>query len=175
MRPTRLLAVTAVTAVIALAACGEATEGKLRKGEVTTADVIAGTASAYEHFESPSAHFALELPPEWRGNFTVAERPDSLAGARYIVEFIYRPAPGSKEKPKTLMAVRLFSTAAWEKLAARTGDPVAARVAAKGDVVYAVSLPSGNPYPKGSPDAALFDKMVMGVADPNVGVRLTPR
>ncbi|MBI3504467.1 MAG: hypothetical protein HY059_06470 [Proteobacteria bacterium] len=171
MRATRI-AVTAV--VFVLAAC-KGTEGRVRPGEATVADVIAGTAAAYEHFESPAGHFALELPGEWRGNFTVTEHADSVFGSRYTVEFLFRPAPGSAAPPKTLLAVRLFSTAAWERLAARTGPPLAARVASKGDVVYAASFPAGNPYAKGSPDAALFDKMVLGVIQDPAGLRLTPR
>jgi hypothetical protein len=170
----RISRIAATVVVLVLAAC-KGTESRMRPGEVSSADVIAGTAAAFEHFESAAGHFALELPSEWRGNFTASERADTLAGSRYTVEFLFRPAPGSKEKPKTVLVIRLFSTAAWEKVVTRPGTPLAARIATKGDVVYAVSLPSDNPYPKGSPDAAQFDKMVLGVVQDPAGVRLTPR
>ena len=170
MRPALFLA----AATIALLACGNG-ERSLRAGEATSADVIAGTVAAFEHFESAGGHFALELPAEWRGNFTVDEQPDSLYGAHYTVKFSYRPAPGSKELPKTLIVIRVFSTAAWEKVTTRPGTPPAAKIGAKGDVIYTASFPAGNPYPKGSPDAALFDKMVLGVIQDPAGVRLTPR
>ena len=171
MRATHTIA---AAATLALLAC-KGGESKLRPGEVTTADVIAGSAAAYEHFESASGHFALDLPVAWRSNFTVSEHADSVAGSLYTVEFIYHPAPPSKQPPKTLMAIRLFSTTAWDQLAARSGAPIAAKVATKGDVVYALSLPPGNPYPKGTPDAALFDKLVIGVAGDPAGIRLTPK
>jgi hypothetical protein len=172
MRTSRF---AATVLVLALAACNKGSDTRTRPGEATPADVIAGTVTAFEHFESASGHFAMELPSEWRGNFTVSEHADSVAGSHYVVEFIYRPLPGSKERPRTLLAVRLFATGAWDKLVLLPDTPPAAKVAAKGNVVYAVSLPAGNPYPKGSPDAAQFDKMVLGVAQDPGGFRLTPR
>ncbi len=170
-RPQLLIA--ALLLLVTAVACGSSE--KARTGEVTPADVIAGAAQAFDHFQSTGSQFSIDFPPEWRGNYTVAEHADSTAGARQAVEFTYRPGKGSTVMPKTLLVVRTFSVAAWRKIEARPGTPIAARVAEKGDVVFAFSVPAANPYPAGSADAKTFDQMILAVVNDPAGLRLTPR
>jgi hypothetical protein len=153
-----------------------ACSGNDRPAQTTTAaDVIAGKAEAFERFESKGGSFTVDLPPVWRGSYSVLEGPDSSAGARFRVQFMFRPDPAWKVEPQTLIVVRIFSKAAWDKVMARPGQPVAARITERGDDVFALSLPEVNPYKPGTPEAKRYDDLVLSVVQDKAGLRLTPK
>jgi hypothetical protein len=177
-RRTPAARVSAALAGVALAGvltgCGEG--GTPRKqGDVTPADVVAGRAQAGEHFESPGGKFAIDFPDTWRGAYRTVERADTTAGARFAVEFVLKPDAAWKVQPQALLVVRIFPRAAWEKVVARPGEPLAAKLAERGDDVFALSLPSATPYAKGTPAAQRFDELVLSAIQAPGPLRLTPR
>jgi hypothetical protein len=158
-----------------LAAQLACTDKSSPRSDVTPADVVAGRVPAFEHFVSPSGKFAIDFPETWRGFYSAVGRPDTTGGARMAVEFYFKPDPAWKVEPRTLIAVRIFTRAAWERLDARPGPKLAAKLAARGDDVFALSLPPGNPYPNGSPASARFEELMQSFLKDPAGLRLTPR
>lgn len=167
----RLFAATAVAALGALAC----TDKGSPKSDVTPADVVAGAAKTFEHFESPSGKFAIDFPDTWKGAYTVAARPDTLGGGRMSVEFLFKPDPAWKAEPRTLLVIRIFTKAAWDKLDARPGPKLAAKLAARGDDVFALSLPPSNPYTNGTAASMRFEELMQSFLKDPAGLRLTPR
>lgn len=159
----------------ALAALSACTDKGSPKSDVTPADVVAGRVQAFEHFESPNGKFAIDFPATWRGTFTAVAHPDTTAGSRMAVEFFFKPDPAWKVEPHTLIVVRVFTRAAWDRLNAKPGQSVAAKLAAKGDDVFALSLPPTNPYPNGTPASARFEELMQSFLQDPAGLRLTPR
>lgn len=157
---------------VSSAGCGDR---PARQSDVTPADIVAGRVQTFEQFESANGRFAMDLPPSWRGAYHAVERNDTSFGARLTVEFVFRPDPAWKVEPRTLLVVRVFPKAAWEKVAARPGDPVAAKVAERGDEVWAFSYPASNPYKPGTPAALRYDTLVFAVMQPKEQMRFTPR
>lgn len=145
------------------------------KSDVTPADVVAGRVKTFEHFESPNGKFAIDFPETWRGAYSAAARPDTTGGARMAVEFSFKPDPAWKVEPHALIVVRIFTKAAWERVAARPGPAIAARLAARGDDVFALSLAPSNPYKPGTPAAARFEELMQSFLQDPEGLRLTPR
>ena len=145
---------------VVVGACGDKAAPQ---ADITPAVVAATTASAFEHFESTRGKFAAELPIVWKGGYRVIEHPDSLAGARFAVEFVFKPEPSSKVDPQTLAVIRIFPRATWEKIVAQPGAPIAAKLLDNADDVFAISLPRGNPYKPGTAEAAKFDVLVLAI------------
>ena len=171
-RKLGLLVVLLFAGAAVPSACGE---GSAPRSDVTPADVVAGRAQTFEHFESPRGKFAIDFPETWRGAYSAVAHADTTAGARFAVEFLFKPDPGSRVEPRTLLVVRIFSKKGWEAVAARPGPAIALKVAERGDDVFALQFPPSNPYKPGTPEAARFDELVLAVMQPAVPLRLTPR
>jgi hypothetical protein len=139
------------------------------------ADVVAGRVKTFEHFESAGEKFTIDFPETWRGAYTVISHNDTTGGARRAFEFAFKPDASWKVEPRTLIVVRIFNKAAWDRLAARPRQTVAAKVAARGDDVFALSLPPSNPYKAGTPASARFDQLMLSILQDSAGLRLTPR
>lgn len=163
--------IPSITVFVSLACSG----GDRPAQTTTAADVIAGQAEVFEHFESKGAGFVVDLPPVWRGNYSVLEGPDTSAGSHFRVQFVFRPDPAWKVEPKALIVVRVFTKSAWDRVLARPGQAIAAKVAERGDQVFALSLPDANPYKPGTPEAKRYDDLVLSVVQDRTGLRLTPR
>ena len=148
-------------ALLLLAACGE--RPVTRKGDVTPADVIAGAAESLDHFESAEGKFGIDFPPVWKGNYTTIARVDTTAGSHFMVEFRFKPTPAMHVPPQTLLAVRIFTKAAWEKVASGPNQHIGILLGQGGDNAFVLSLAPRNPYPAGTDAADLFDKMMLGV------------
>jgi hypothetical protein len=162
--------------VVALAAASFACSDRpSQKSEVTPADVVAGSVKTYEHFESPNGKFAIDFPETWRGAYSAIARNDTTGGARMVVEFVFKPDAAWKVEPRSLIVVRIFTKAAWERAAARPGPPIAAKLATKGDDVFALSLAPSNPYKTGTPASARFEELMQSFLQDPAGLRLTPR
>ena len=154
-------------------AVGACADKAAQEADITPAITATATAVAYEHFESQRGKFAADFPMVWKGGYRAIEHPDTLAGARFGVEFVFKPEPGSKVDPRTLAVIRIFPRAIWEKIVAQPGAPIAVNLLATGDDVFAISLPRGNPYKPGTPEAARFDVLVLAiVANPP---KISPR
>jgi hypothetical protein len=171
LRPTNLLCALALGVVAA--ACGDRPADK--KPDVTSADVIAGTAQSYDEFVSPEGKFAVSFPAVWKGNYTAVPHADTAYGSHFILEFRFKPDPAAKLPPQTLLAIRVFTPAAWAKASARPGQSIGVKVQARDNDVYVLSLAGSNPYPTGSPSATLFDKMMLAVMQDSAPLRVTPR
>ena len=172
LRKLGLLGVVLLAGAAVPSACGD---GSAPKSDVTPADVVAGRAKTLEHFESPQGKFAIDFPETWRGAYSAVAHADTTAGARFVVEFRFKPEPVWKVEPRTLLLVRIFPKKAWEAVAARPGPAIALKVAERGDDVFALSFPPSNPYKPGTPAALRFDELVFAVMQPSVPLRLTPR
>ncbi len=157
---------------LACVACGERPVTK--KGDVTPADVIAGAAQSLDHFDSPEGKFAVDFPPVWKGNYTGVPHADTTYGSRFIVDFRFKPDPAWKVEPRTLLAVRIFTAAAWAKVAANKSQSVGMKLKERGDDVFVLSLATANPYKPGTPAATLFDQMMLAVINDPVPLRITP-
>jgi hypothetical protein len=162
----------AIVFAILIAACSKPAK---EEPKVTAADAVAGAVQTFEHFESPGGKYGVDFPSSWKGLYGAMERPDTVAGARFITEFMYAPDGPMKVPPRTILAVRIFSKEAWAKVVARQGPPLAAKAAERGDDVFAYSLPAGNPYKPGTAEAKNFDMMVLAVVNDPAGLRITPR
>ena len=172
-RPTNSSLLCALALGFAVAACGDRPADK--KPDVTSADVIAGTAQSFDEFVSPEGKFAVAFPAVWKGNYTGVPHADTAFGSHFILEFRFKPDAATKLPPQTLLAIRIFTPAAWAKASARPGQTIGVKVQARGNDVYVLSLAGSNPYPTGSPSAALFDKMMLAVMQDPVPLRVTPR
>ena len=172
MRPTHS-SLRALALALAVCACGD--RPGARQPDVTPADVIAGSAQAFDHFVSPEGRFAVDFPPEWAGHYTGTPHADTQFGSHFIVDFRFKPDPAWKVEPQTLLVIRIFTPAAWARISARPGPAIGAKIQQRGNDVYVLSLAGSNPYPTGSPAAALFDKMMLAVVNDRVPLRLTPR
>jgi hypothetical protein len=171
VRSTKSSLLCALALAFVAAACGERPAAK--KGDVTAADVIAGSAESLDHYESAEGKFGIDFPAVWKGNYTAVPHTDTAFGSRAMVEFRFKPDPASKVQPQTLLGVRIFTPDAWTKAAARGGPAIGIKLAERGNDVYVVSLAGGNPYKPGTAAAELFDKMMLAVF--NTAPRLTPR
>jgi hypothetical protein len=158
-------------ALVLAAACGERPGAK--KGDVTAADVVAGSAQSFDHFESAEGKFGIDFPPVWKGNYIGVPHTDTTFGSRAIVDFRFKPDPSMKVEPRTLLVIRIFTPDAWAKAAARPGPQIGIKLTAHANDVFVVSLAAINPYKVGTPAADLFDKMMLAVF--NTAPRLTPR
>jgi|ERR1019366_1078144 hypothetical protein len=153
-------------------ACSDRAEPK---SSVMPEDVVAGSVKAFEHFVSADENFAIDFPETWHGAYTVVPRSDTTGGARRAFEFAFKPDASWKVEPRTLIVVRIFTKAAWDRLDARPHQTVAAKVTARGDDVFALALPPKNPYKPGTPAALRFDQLMLSILQDSAGLRLTAR
>ena len=165
---SRALQFLSFVGALGVIACGSGDSAKAGSSPAS------GDTATTEHFESTTGKFAIDFPGAWRGGYRSVERPDTVAGSRLTVEFVFKPDASWKIEPRPLLVVRIFSKAAWDKVAGRPGPPIALKVAENGDDVFAYSVPGGNPYKPGTPAAARFDELVLAVASPGA-LKLTPR
>jgi hypothetical protein len=171
VRSTKCSLLCALALTFVIAACGERPAAK--KGDVTAADVIAGSAESLDHYESAEGKFGIDFPAVWKGNYIGVPHTDTAFGSRAIVDFRFKPDAIWKVESQTLLAVRIFTPDAWAKAVARAGPAIGIKIAERGNDVYVVSLATGNPYKPGTAAAELFDKMMLAVF--NTAPRLTPR
>jgi hypothetical protein len=155
----------------AIGAC----KGDAKSSDVSAADYVAGNAPSIERFTSPTGKFTVDLPGLWRGYYKGIERPDTTAGARLSVEFVFTPEAAWKAEPRTLMVIRIFPKAAWDVIAAKPGPPIAVQVGATSSDVFAVSFSGANPYKPQSPEATRYDELMLSVINNPQGLRLTAK
>lgn len=173
VRLTRISLSCMLALAVAATACGERPAAK--KGDVTSADVIAGSAQSFDHYASAEGKFAIDFPPVWQGNYVAIPHADTTQGSHFLLEFRLKPDPAWKVQPKTLLVIRVFTPKAWAKLAAQPGPPIGVKLQERGDDVYVLSLAGSNPYDAGTDAAKLFDKMMLAVIQDPTPLRLTPR
>lgn len=128
-----------------------------------------------EQFVSTTAGFNLTLPGIWQGRYRAEETGDAATGARLAVNFKFVPDSGSKAPSLTLMTVRIFSRAAWDKVTRHMATPLGSKIGEKGDDVFVLSLPGTNPYPPNSPEAPIFDRLLISISQGGQQVHLTPQ
>lgn len=161
---------------LALAACsGGSDTPEPPSASAAIATAAADQALPQERYVSPTSGFDLTLPGVWKGHYLAEEKTDTTAGARTGIEFKFVPDSGSRAPSFTLMTVRIFSKAAWEKSKNRTSGPVGSVLAERGDDVFALSLPRENPYNPGTPEAIMYDRLIISIAQGGQQVHLTPR
>jgi hypothetical protein len=165
---------TLIALAIAALACACGDRPGAKKSDVTAADVIAGSARSFDHYESSEGKFAIDFPPEWLGNYIASAHADTTAGSHFLVDFRFKPDPGWKVEPRTLLVIRTFTPKAWAKVAANANQTVGVKLKERGNDVFVLSLAAANPYAAGSPAAAMFDKMMLSVVNDPVPLRLTP-
>ena len=116
-----------------------------------------GTAANEPVFEDSTLGLRVAVPASWRGRYTT-ER-DTLTGlpALRVWLFQYHPRDTSIV-PQTLMAIAVYDTANWHRVAAEDGPPVGEVVRTAGGRVAVVGWPQSNPFPPGA-DSATFDSL----------------
>jgi len=161
---------------LALAACsGGSDTPEPPSASAAIATAVADQSLPTETYVSPMARFDLTLPGVWKGRYIAEEKNDTTAGAHTGVEFKFVPDSGSKAPSFTLMTVRIFSRAAWEKSKNLTSGPIGSVLAERGDDVFALSLPRENPYNPGTPEAIMYDRLIISIAQGGQQVHLTLR
>lgn len=173
VRPVGSTLLCSLVLTLALTACGERPAAK--KSDVTVADVIAGVAQSFDHFESPEGKFAVDFPPVWKNNYTHLAHADTAYGSHFIVDFRCKPDPKWNVDPRTVLVVRIFTRDAWDKIAANKNQSVGVKLKERGDDVFVLSIAGSNPYRAGTPPAALFEQMMFAVIKDSVPLRVTPR
>ncbi len=173
VRHTKTSVGLAVMLGFAALACGERPASK--KPDVTAADVISGSVQAFDHYESAEGKFGLDFPPVWKDHYTALAHSDTAFGSRGIIEFRFKGDPAWKVEPKTLLAIRIFTPAAWAKVMTNPKQTVGVKLKERGNDVFVLSLAGSNPYPTGSPPAALFDQMMIAAMHDINPARLTLR
>jgi hypothetical protein len=161
----------AVALALTAIACGERPVPK--KEDITAADVVAGAVQVLDHFVSSEGKFAVDFPPVWKGNYFAVAHPDTAFGSRFTVDFRFKPDPSWKLEPRTLLVVRIFTPAAWAKIAADKHQSVGFKLAERGDDVFVLSVAGSNPYKAATPAATLFERMMLSAINP-IRLRVTP-
>jgi hypothetical protein len=172
-RPAGTTFLCSLALMLAITACGERPAAK--KSDVTVADVIAGVAQSFDHFESSEGKFAVDFPQLWKNNYTFVAHADTAYGSRFIVDFRCKPDPKWNVEPRTVLVVRIFPRAAWAKVEATKGQTVGVKLKERGDDVFVLSIAGSNPYRAGTPPATLFEQMMFAVIRDSVPLRVTPR
>ena len=121
--------------------------------------------SAAAVYESPEAGFSFALPYAWQGGYRIEARhgadAEGLApGARHAVTFHYVPL-ASAVPEQVLLRVLVFGRADWETIEKARGPQAGMEVGERGDVVYVVSVPQGNPFDEGSADRTRYGAMLL--------------
>jgi hypothetical protein len=168
-----------VLLVTAFAVTALACKGKEKLAQQTAADALATAASTKtlpaEHYVSPTEKFDLALPGVWTGKYRATEKKDTTMGSRLAVEFKFIPDSGSKAPSLTLMTMRIVPKKAWDAMVAKGGVAMGAKIGERADEVFVLSLPAGNPYPAGSPEAPAYDNLIISIAQGGQQVHITTR
>ena len=91
------------------------------------------------------------------------------------VEFRFIPDSGSKAPSLTLMTLRIVPRKTWDALVAKGGRAPGVKIGERGDDVFVLSLPEGNPYPPASPEAPMYDQLIISIAQGGQQVHVTTR
>ena len=151
-----------------LAACGEpsAAPGKTQPPAPT---------GPPEQYESTRGGFLLTLPAAFRGNYRVKESVDSVLGAKFAAEIVFPADAAGKVPPRTLLVIRVFTKAAWEKLSAQKGFSGAVKRAERGGDVFTLSMISSNPYNLATEASRTVERMMLAATAGGLHVDITPR
>lgn len=154
--------------VVLAAACGD------KAPAPAVADAPAPTGPP-ESYESVNGRFGLTLPAVFRGNYRVKESIDTVLGAKFAAEIVYPADSAGKIPSRTLLVVRVFTKASWEKLSARKGFAGALKRAERGNEVFTLSMITSNPYKFDSAPARMVDRMMLAATTGGLHVDVTPR
>jgi hypothetical protein len=153
-----------VAAVLVLAACNRGKEAAPSTAADALADAAAAKTLPVERYVSPTEKFEVTMPGTWTGHYRAMEKKDTTAGARLAVDFKLQPDSGSKAPALTAIVIRLFPKKTWDALTAKGGPAIGVKIGERGDDVFVLSLPASNPYPAGSPEAPVYDRMIISIA-----------
>jgi hypothetical protein len=158
-----------VTALVVLvAACSDKTAAP------AAADASTPTGPP-ESYESVRGNFVLTLPAAFRGNYRVKESADTILGARFAAEIVYPADSAGKIPSRTILVVRVFTKASWEKLSGTKGFAGALKRAERGDDVFTLSMITSNPYKFESAPARMVDRMMLAATTGGLHIDITPR
>ena len=169
--PRRLLA---AALVVLLSACGDRAAAP-PKAESPGPGGPGGAAGPPETYESRRGNFGLTLPSAFHGNYRVKESVDTVLGAKFAAEIVYPADSAGKIPSRTLLVVRVFTKASWEKLSAGKNFSGAIKRAERGDDVFTLSLITSNPYKFESAPARMVDRMMLAATTGGIHVDITPR
>jgi hypothetical protein len=112
---------------------------------------------------------AFAVPETWaaagiRADTVAAEdRFQYGAGVGQVVQYLYRPQD-SALAPQALLVTLTYARVDWLALANEEGPPPGDTIWGSADSLVVVALPQSNPFLPGSPDAARFDSLALGLA-----------
>lgn len=164
--------------LILAAACGQSADSGQSKA-LTAEQALADAAAAAkalprERYVSATGGFDLTLPGVWTGRYRTEEARDTTTRASLAVQFLFVPDSGTKAPSLSLMTLRIFTKQAWQAATLPGSAPIGSVIAEHGNDVYVLSLPRANPYPPGSPEAPVFDRLIISLAQSGKQVELTP-
>jgi hypothetical protein len=161
---TRPVAALAVLLATTLACQGKTEAPPPPNASDALAEVAAARSLPAETYSSPVSRFDLTFPGVWTGRYRAEERTDTTDGGRLRVDFKFRPDSGSRAPSQILLTLRVFPRATWQAIEKRIGRPFGARLGERGDEVFLIFLPESNPYPAGSPEAPVFDRLIIALS-----------
>jgi hypothetical protein len=120
-----------------------------------------------------SGGYELNLPARWEGHYAVdslstAERGRARPGA---LVFLYQPSDTARRR-EVLLVVAVYDSAVWRTIRSEEGPPPGDSVAAKAGRVYVLAFPQSNPFAPNTPDAILFDLLLLRPSELPTLVRL---
>jgi hypothetical protein len=152
------LAILVLFAVITpMAGCDSAE--KAPDTDVAAAPVPAPPLTPFQQ-EIVSAKAEVTLPGAWKSNYRLVDKADTTNGAFRAFEFHYAADSASKVPSRLLLVIRAFKKARWAKISA-SQEAVAIKLADHGDVVYAFSIVTSNPYPASTPASLRVEQMMI--------------
>jgi hypothetical protein len=106
--------------------------------------------------------YDLNLPARWAGHYAVdslstAERGRARPGA---LVFLYQPSDTAQRR-EVLLVVAVYDSAVWRTIRSEEGPPPGDSVAARAGRVYVLAFPQSNPFTPNTPDAILFDLLLL--------------
>lgn len=110
--------------------------------------------------------YDLNLPARWKGHYEIdslstAERGRARPGA---LVFLYQPSDTARRR-EVLLVVAVYDSAVWRTIRSEEGPPPGDSVAAKAGLVYVLAFPQSNPFTSNTPDAILFDLLLLRLSE----------
>ncbi len=161
MRARSLLAGAALVAACTARRAEQAAADSALTAPVTPPrDTAAAAPDTTERwFSSVLGGFDLRIPVAWGQRFSASERsePDEYPRAAAVVDVVFLAESGGV--PPALVTVVRYPKAAWAAVSGPAGAAGTGVVAETATDVFVATVPTANPYPKGSPDAEAFGGM----------------
>ncbi len=154
---TRRVAFVLIAALTSSIACQDAAQ----KPEIEVSSAPAPQLPPFQQ-EIASQKAEVTLPGSWKYGYRVMDKVDTTMGAFHAIEFLYGGDSASNVPARTLLVIRVYKKAAWEKIASGQGA-VSSKLAEHAGNVYAYSIVTSNPYPMNTAAGLRVEAMMVSL------------